>query len=94
MTLTKKYIIDNIQDRLLCSKGEAREFFNDLLEIIKSTLSNNEDIMISGFGKFCLNEKVSRIGRNPSTKKDMVINKRKVITFKCSGTLRDVINRK
>ena len=62
------------------------------LEIIKETIENGEDIMISGFGKFCVNEKQARKGRNPATDQEMTLSARKVVTFKCSGKLRDLIN--
>ena len=62
------------------------------LEIIKETIEDGEDIMISGFGKFCVNEKQARKGRNPATDQEMTLSARKVVTFKCSGKLRDLIN--
>jgi integration host factor subunit alpha len=49
--------------------------------------------MISNFGKFCVKEKRERRGRNPSTGQEMILKPRKVVTFKCSGTLREKINR-
>jgi integration host factor subunit alpha len=48
--------------------------------------------MISGFGKFQVNEKTPRKGRNPATGKSMMLNKRRVVVFKCSGGLRDRVN--
>lgn len=48
--------------------------------------------MISGFGKFQVNDKAARKGRNPATGEDMVLGKRRVVTFKCAGVLRDLIN--
>jgi len=62
------------------------------LEIIKKTLGNDEDVLISGFGKFCVKQKRERKGRNPATGDDMMLAPRKVVTFKCSGKLRDKIN--
>ena len=63
-----------------------------MLEIVKSTLASGDDIMISGFGKFQINEKAPRKGRNPATGEDMMLDGRKTVTFKCSGKLRDQIN--
>jgi len=63
-----------------------------LLEIMKSTLASGEDILVSGFGKFCVKEKAERRGRNPSTGDDLVLASRRVVTFRCSGKLRDKIN--
>jgi len=48
--------------------------------------------MISRFGKFQVNEKAPRKGRNPATGKDMMLSKRRTVTFKCSGKLREKIN--
>jgi integration host factor subunit alpha len=64
-----------------------------LLELVKFTLASGEDVLISGFGKFCVNEKRQRKGRNPATNEDMILASRRVVTFKCSGLLRDKINK-
>ena len=63
-----------------------------LLEILKSTLESGEDVLISRFGKFCVKEKHERRGRNPATGKDMMLEPRRVVTFRCSRQLRDKIN--
>lgn len=62
--------------------------FEGLLKIPQ----NGEDVLISGFGKFCVKEKGARTGRNPATGKEMALKKRRVVTFKYSGSLRDRIN--
>jgi len=63
-----------------------------LLELIKSNLEKGEDVLISGFGKFCVKEKNERRGRNPATGNDMLLDSRRVVTFRCSHLLRDKIN--
>jgi integration host factor subunit alpha len=63
-----------------------------LLEIIKGTLEGGDDVLVSGFGKFCVKEKKKRRGRNPATGSDLILRERKVVTFKCSGKLRSKIN--
>jgi integration host factor subunit alpha len=65
-----------------------------LLEIMKRTLASGEDVLITGFGKFCVHDKKERRGRNPQTGEDMMLGSRRVVTFKCSGVLRDKINGK
>ncbi|MBW2608445.1 MAG: integration host factor subunit alpha [Deltaproteobacteria bacterium] len=64
-----------------------------LLEIIKGTLKSGEDVLVSGFGKFSVKEKNERKGRNPATGEDMMLAPRKVVTFKCSGKLRESVNK-
>ncbi len=92
MALTKTIIAEKIQDTLELSRTETYDVMEDFLEIMKKTIANGEDIMISGFGKFYVNEKSARKGRNPATDKEMTLPARRVVTFKCSGKLRDSIN--
>ncbi len=92
MTLTKNQITDTIQNKLDLSKTDAYEVMEELLEIIKHTIEDGDSLMISGFGKFSVNEKKARKGRNPATNKEMTLSERRVVTFKCSGQLRKTIN--
>ncbi|MFC1516861.1 integration host factor subunit alpha [Thermodesulfobacteriota bacterium] len=92
MTLTKAHIRDAIQDQLGLPKNRTAEMLEILLEIIKKNLEIGEDLLVSGFGKFCVKHKRERRGRNPATGEDMMLENRRVVTFKCSGKLRDKIN--
>jgi len=92
MTLTKIQIVESIQNQTGFPKNRSSEIVETLLEIIKRTLASGEDVLVSGFGKFCVNEKKERKGRNPATGEDMMLAPRKVATFKCSGKLRNRIN--
>ncbi len=94
MTLTKSQIVEKIRTSTNSSEKKSSEIVETLLEIIKRTLESGDDILISGFGKFCVKEKSERRGRNPSTGGDMMLAPRKVVTFKCSGKLRDRVNGK
>ncbi len=75
-------------------KNESIVIVESLLEIIKKTLESGEDILISGFGKFTVKEKKTRKGRNPQTEKPLQLDARKVVIFRCSGVLREKINKK
>lgn len=92
MTLTKNDIIDEIRNKNGFSRNKSIETIETLLEIMKQTLASGEDVLISGFGKFCIKEKAERKGRNPATGGDMMLAPRKVLTFKCSGKLRERVN--
>jgi integration host factor subunit alpha len=91
MALTKNKIVEQVTE-LGFSKNKSVEIVENLLEIIKRTLEKEEDVLISGFGKFCVKIKNKRRGRNPATGEDLILQNRKVVTFKCSGKLRDHIN--
>lgn len=92
MALTKADIFEAVQSELGFSKKQSADIVESLIESIKSTLESGEDVLISGFGKFCVNEKRQRRGRNPATGEDLMLAPRRVVTFKCSGKLRDQIN--
>ena len=92
MTLTKIQIVESVQNETGFPRNRSLEIVETFLEIIKKTLASGEDVLVSGFGKFCVNEKKERKGRNPATGEDMMLASRKVVTFKCSGKLRDRIN--
>ncbi len=92
MALTKNDTQRQVQEFGYSQKDSA-EIVETLLEIIKSSLENGEDVLFSRFGKFAVKDKSSRRGRNPSTGEDMHLDARRVVAFKCSGRLREKINR-
>ncbi|UCD32258.1 MAG: integration host factor subunit alpha [Desulfobacterales bacterium] len=92
MTLTKAQIIEEVMKRNGFTKKKSIETVEILLELVKRSLESVGDVMISGFGKFCVREKKERRGRNPATGEAMMLEPRKIVTFKCSGKLRDKVN--
>jgi len=92
MSLTKAEIIESVQQQLGFTQKKSTDLVEQLIEIMKSTLASGKDVLISGFGKFCVNEKKERRGRNPATGDEMMLRPRRVVTFKCSGKLRRKIN--
>ena len=92
MTLTKANIVEAVAKQIGYTKNQSSEMIETLLEIIKRTLESGEDVLVSGFGKFCVKTKHERRGRNPSTGEDMMLESRRVVTFRCSRQLRDKIN--
>ena len=92
MALTKAEIVEKMTEDLGFTRTKAGDAVESILKIIKSNLESGEDVLISGFGKFCVNKKQERRGRNPATGDDMMLKPRKVVTFKCSGKLRERIN--
>lgn len=91
MTLTKSDIVDDLAKAGFTRKRTV-EILENLLEIMKQNLEKEEDVLVSGFGKFCVKKKGQRRGRNPATGEDLVLGERKVVTFTCSPVLRKKIN--
>ncbi len=92
MALTKAQIIEEVRTRNGFTLKKSTKTVEALLEIMKQTLESGEDVLISGFGKFCVKDKKERRGRNPATGEDLMLAPRKVVTFKGSGKLREIVN--
>jgi integration host factor subunit alpha len=92
MALTKADLIERIQSNNDLTNKQSTDIVEATIGIIKDTLATGEDVLISGFGKLCVKEKAERKGRNPATGEDQMLPARRVVTFKCSGKLRDKVN--
>ena len=95
MTLTKADLINQVHtysSRL--NKTQARVSVETILDIMKTSLVNGDDVLLTGFGKFNVKAKSARKGRNPKTGEPMLLKARKVVTFKPSGILREKVNGK
>ena len=90
--LTKSDIVDAVQTEIGFTRHQATEIVESLIELIKATLASGDDVLVSGFGKFCVQDKSERRGRNPATGEDLMLAPRRVVTFKCSGKLRGRVN--
>ncbi len=93
MTLTKADLVQNVyenHDQL--TKDQASQAVEAFLRISKECLFAGDDLLISGFGKFNVKDKKARRGRNPQTGDELILGARRVVTFKPSGLLRDMIN--
>jgi integration host factor subunit alpha len=93
MSLTKVDIIDSIYEKLGIPKIDCVRIVESVFEIIKDDLDKGHDVMISGFGKWTVKAKKKRKGRNPQTGEGLMIDARKVVTFRPSQVLKGTINK-
>jgi integration host factor subunit alpha len=93
MTVTRDSIVEVVSREARYQKKWSAEVVETLIKIIKEALGSGDDVLVSGFGKFSVKKKKARKGRNPATGEDMILESRRVVTFKCSGRLRDKINK-
>ena len=91
MTLTKATLVDHICKANDMNRKQAIQAVETILEIMKSNLQKDDDVMLSGFGKFKVRDKRPWKGRNPKTGEEMIISARKVVTFKPCGKLREKV---
>jgi integration host factor subunit alpha len=92
MSMTKIDVTESIYEKLGIPKKECVRIVESVFEVIKDDLGKGNEVMISGFGKWTVKAKKERKGRNPKTGKAIMIDARKVVTFKPSTVLRDKMN--
>ena len=90
--MTKADIVERVAERCGFTKKDAIDMVDSVFSILKKTLEDGEDIKISGFGKFEVKTKRARKGRNPQTGESIVIEARRILTFKPSTILKSSIN--
>lgn len=88
MTQTKADLVEKVYHAHDMGKSQTFATVEAFLRILKDTLVNGEDVLLSGFGKFTVKDKKARKGRNPQTGSDLILDARRIVTFKPSGQLR------
>ena len=90
--MTKADIVEKVVNQIGCTKKEASNYVESVLDILKKTLENGENIKVSDFGNFVVKQKKDRRGRNPQTGETITIESRRILSFKPSMLLRKSIN--
>jgi len=90
---TREDIAESLHNDFGLTKKDCIIFVNDIIDIIVDGLKNNGYVKIHNFGSFKIKRKKSRLGRNPKTKENVIIDERNVITFKASKNVLNYINK-
>ena len=92
MTITKAHLVNALQLRMALPKNESCLLIESVLEIVKKTLEEGEEILITRFGKLRVMNKRARKGRNPWSGDSLRLDSRRVVTFSCSPVLKKRLN--
>ena len=90
--ITRFHIAESIHNEFGLPKKDCIEFVSDIIDVIIEGLENSNKVKIHNFGTFVVRYKKSRIGRNPKTKEEVMIDERKVISFKASKNVLKYLN--
>lgn len=88
-TLTRIDIADAVQRSVGVSRSQSLQMVEAIIEHMRAAMEKGENVKITGFGTFLLNDKEERVGRNPKTGEEAPISARRVLTFRASQALRD-----
>jgi integration host factor subunit alpha len=90
--MTKADLADKVYEKLSCTKDEAINLVQLTLEVLKESIVTEGKVKIGGFGNFSVRKKAARKGRNPLTGETLTITERKVLIFKPSPVLKNLVN--
>jgi len=90
--VTKAEIARIVHERVGLTKKESAEIVESVLDAVRDTLVQGENVKLSGFGHFMVRQKHARRGRNPKTGDDLIIEPRSVVTFRASPLLKDKLS--
>ena len=93
-TVTRMYLAEAVFKKLGYSLSESGELVDEVLEEVIKAMEKGEQIKLSSFGSFRICQKKQRVGRNPKTKKEVLITPRRVVSFHASNILTDRMNAK
>ena len=92
INLTKKDLVNLVYMQLGFSKQISENLIDDFFQTIIDNLLKEKSLKISNFGTFSIRQKKSRLGRNPKTKEEKIIDERSVVLFKPSKEFKNFIN--
>ena len=92
--ISRDEIAQAMQNQFGFNRKQCLDIVNDIIEIVIEGLQRDKKVKIHNFGTFKMNNKKSRVGRNPKTKEEYNISSRNVVTFKASKILLNLINNK
>ena len=91
--MVKSELVANLAHRFpQLQQADAEVVVAEILEALRSTLSAGCRVEIRGFGSFSLNQRSSRIGRNPKTGEFVSVPAKRVPHFKPGKELRELVD--
>src|SRR5258708_23510093 len=90
--VTRRELYDAVYRKVGLSRTESSAFVELVVEEIKDSIARGETVKLSSFGTFTVRKKRQRMGRNPKTGVDVPISPRRVVVFKASAIMKQLIN--
>jgi integration host factor subunit alpha len=91
-TLTRADLSEAVHRQIGLSRSESAELVKSVLDLISETLVDGQSVKLSSFGTFMVRSKSGRVGRNPKTGEEVPITPRRVLVFRPSQVMKNVIN--
>ena len=92
--ITRVDLYDAVHRKVGLSRGDSADLMESVLKEISNCIVRGETVKLAGFGTFTVRKKSQRLGRNPRTGVDVVIEPRRVVVFKASSIVKAQMNAK
>jgi len=89
--MTQTEIVDHMADSANMTKAQAKDFFNNLADLAKREVRNNDEFTIPGFGKLVKAHRKAREGRNPATGQPIHIPAKTTVKFRVGKAMKDSV---
>lgn len=89
--MNRSEVVRGIAFKTKLTQAQAREAVDALVDMLRLAASDGEDITIAGFGKFTVREREPAVRKNPGNGQEVIVPRRKTLTFKASKQFRDTI---
>lgn len=91
-TLTRADLSEAVHRQIGLSRSESADLVKSVLDMVSDTLEQGHTVKLSSFGTFMVRQKNGRVGRNPKTGEEVPITPRRVLVFRPSQVMKNVIN--
>jgi integration host factor subunit alpha len=91
-TLTRADLSETLHRNIGLSRTESAEMVNNVLDLVSDALIDGQSVKLSSFGTFMVRAKRARMGRNPKTGEEVPITPRRVLVFRPSQVMKNVVN--
>ena len=91
-TLTRADLTESLHRDIGLSRTESAEMVNNVLDLISDALVEGNNVKLSSFGTFMVRSKRERLGRNPKTGEEVPITPRRVLVFRPSQVMKNIVN--
>lgn len=91
-TRTRADLTEVLHRDIGLSRSESADMVNSVLDLVSDALVDGQNVKLSSFGTFIVRSKRQRIGRNPKTGEEVPITPRRVLVFRPSQMMKNIIN--
>ena len=88
--MTRTELIDDLANRTGMDKKDVKNFLLQLTTLIEDEIKKGGEVPMKGLGKFRVQHRKARVGRNPLTGAEIQIPAKTVVKFSISKTLKDL----